>query len=323
MNSSNKSLSRIHHFRANLHIANLIYIYQSSNCLIYPIVMSSYSENHIFIPIISDYGFKATFGNEANTTFLKKALQALIKTERTIEEVRFDKNAFESLTIDSRSGIFDLSCTDDQGNQFVIEMQLGYAPQFIQRMKFYALHKFNVMVEKGEFDYDNLPNLYAIAFLEKKLLPTDNFHTVSNLRSEKGELIDRQMTFITVELAKFDKELSDIKTDLDKLVYTMKTLHKTTELTEFPQFWNEDWLKRAIEELDTRKMTPEERAYFARITAANAEAVKAEKKRIEETKTSAILKALKAGKLTLEEIADYNDVTLEYVSLIQQKFLAK
>lgn len=281
------------------------------------------SENQIFIPIISDYGFKATFGNEANTIFLRKALQALIKSSVAIKEVKFDKNVFEALTIDSRSGIFDLSCTDENGNQFVVEMQLGYAPYFVQRMKFYALHKFNVMVEKGEFDYEGLPKLYAIAFLEKNILNTLPFHTVSNLRGENGEIIDNQMTFITVELSKFNKEVADIQTDLEKLVYTMKTLHKTTDISQYPPFWNEDWLKRAIDELDTRKMTPDERAYFARITAANAEAVKAEKKKIEEArladKTDAIKKALRRGKLTNEEIAEDHSVHLEFVLSIQKQ----
>ena len=281
------------------------------------------SDSSIFIPIISDYGFKATLGNEANTLFLRKALQVLIKSSVPIEEVKFDKNVFEALTIDSRSGIFDLSCRDENGNQFVVEMQLGYSPYFIQRMKFYALHKFNVMVEKGEFDYEGLPKLYAIAFLEKNILATPQFHTIANLRSEQGEIIDNRMTFITVKLSKFNKEVADIQTDLDKLVYTMKTLHKTTDNSQSPPFWNEDWLKRAIDELDTRKMTPDERAYFARITAANAEAVKAEKKKIEEArladKTDAIIKALRRGKLTTEEIAEDHSVTLDFVLSIQQQ----
>lgn len=53
-----------------------------------------YSDESIFIPIISDYGFKATFGNETNTLFLRRALQALIKSEVPIKEVKFDKNTF-------------------------------------------------------------------------------------------------------------------------------------------------------------------------------------------------------------------------------------
>ncbi|AEI47399.1 hypothetical protein Runsl_0968 [Runella slithyformis DSM 19594] len=100
----------------------------------------------------------------------------------------------------------------------------------------------------------------------------------------------------------------------------MKTLHRTTEISQYPLFWNEEWLRHAIDELDTRKMTPEERAYFARVTAANAEAVKAEKKRIEEVKVSAIKKALQRGKLSLEEIAEDNDVAVDFVLSIQQGF---
>jgi predicted transposase/invertase (TIGR01784 family) len=273
-------------------------------------------ETGVYIPIISDYGFKATFGNEADNLFLRTALQALIKSDIPILEVKFDKNAFEGLTIDSRSGVFDLSCTDDNGNQFIVEMQLGQTPHFVQRMKFYTLHKFNTLVEKGEFDYANLPKIYAIALLEQNILPTAHFHTVANLRSEAGEIIDRQMTFITIELAKFKKQAVDIETDLDKLVYTMKTIH-TAEPTQYPAFWNEEWLRRAIDELDTRKMTPEKRAYFARVTAANAEAVKAEKQRIEEVKIEAIQNALQEG-LTIDLIARINGVSPDYVLSVQK-----
>ncbi|GAA4418348.1 Rpn family recombination-promoting nuclease/putative transposase [Nibrella viscosa] len=277
-------------------------------------------ETGVYIPIISDYGFKATFGNEADSLFLRVALQALIKSDSPIREVHFDKNAFEALTIDSRSGIFDLSCTDEKGNQFIVEMQLEFAPYFVQRMKFYALHKFNTLVERGEFDYANLPRLYAIAFLEKGILPTASYHTVANLRSEQGEIIDSQMSFITVEMAKFNKQVAEIETDLEKLVYTMKTLH-TTEPTQYPAFWNEEWLRRAIDELDTRKMTPEERAYFARVTAANAEAVKAERQKIQEAreaenlavKTETVKNLLSLGVLSISQIAKTVGVSEDFV----------
>jgi len=88
-------------------------------------------EPSLFIPLISDYGFKATFGNETNDLFLRTALQALIKSPVPIREVQLEKNAFEALTLDSRSGIFDLACTDELGNHFIVEMQLGHAPNFV------------------------------------------------------------------------------------------------------------------------------------------------------------------------------------------------
>ena len=128
------------------------------------------------------------------------------------------------------------------------------------------------------------------------------------------------MTFITVELAKFNRQLADIKIDLDKLVYTMKTLH-TTDPTQYPAFWNEEWLKRAIDELDTRKMTPEERAYFARVTAANAEAVKAEKQRIEEVKESFVISLLQQTDFDEAKISTLVGVSVEFVKNIRQKLI--
>ena len=127
------------------------------------------------------------------------------------------------------------------------------------------------------------------------------------------------MTFVTVELAKFDKPVAEIQTDLDKLIYTMKTLHTITEPTQYPPFWNEEWLQQAIDELDTRKMTPEERFQFARITAINAEAVNAERQRV----TEAVKKAILGKKLTVEDIADYNDVSVEFVLDVQRQLIQK
>jgi predicted transposase/invertase (TIGR01784 family) len=128
-----------------------------------------YTDEQIFIPIISDYGFKATFGNEANTLFLRRALQALIKSEIPIKEVKFDKNTFEGITQDGRSGIFDLACTDEDDNHFIVEMQFGEAPNFVQRMKFYALHKFNAMVKRGKFDYSTLSKIYCVGILANNI----------------------------------------------------------------------------------------------------------------------------------------------------------
>lgn len=60
-----------------------------------------FMETSVFMPILSDYGFKATFGNQTNSLFLRVALQALIKSQTPIREVHFAKNAFEALTINS------------------------------------------------------------------------------------------------------------------------------------------------------------------------------------------------------------------------------
>ncbi|GAB3932762.1 hypothetical protein [Larkinella terrae] len=102
------------------------------------------------------------------------------------------------------------------------------------------------------------------------------------------------------------------------MVYTIKTLH-TTIPTQYPDFWNEEWLKRAINELDTRRMTPEERAYFARVTAANAEAVKAENKRIEEVKESIVINLLQQTDFEMTKVSTIAGVSIEFVEKVKSK----
>jgi predicted transposase/invertase (TIGR01784 family) len=286
-----------------------------------------YTEDQIFIPIISDYGFKATFGNEANTLFLRKALQALIKSEVPIKEVKFDKNTFEGITQDGRSGIFDLACTDENENHFIVEMQFGEAPNFVQRMKFYALHKFNAMVKRGKFDYSTLSKIYCVGILAKNILPFPEYHNVSNLRNEKGDFFDEQMTFITVELDKFTLQEVDCQTDLQKLIYTMRTIHTVTQPTQFPKFWDEDWLKVAIDELDSRKMTPDEKASLEILIARNAEAVKAESKKIKEAEEKKsyqfVVSLIQQTDFEDNKIAIIVGVSLDFVKSIRKELSAK
>ena len=286
--------------------------------------MDNNIENGRFISILSDYGFKVTFGNESDTTFLKKALQALIESSVPIISVEFVKNEMAALTSDSRSGIYDLACTDEKGNHFIVEMQLSEYPEFIQRMKFYALHRFNTLVKKGDYKFEKLSKIYCIGILAIDIFPQiSDCHNIAVMRNGKNEIIDDQMTFITVELAKFTKQLPDIQTDLDKLIFTMKALHSATPPTQYPQFWDEEWLNKAIQELDTRAMTPEQKLQYEMTLSANALAVKNEKKKIAkailEEKTANIKKALLRGKLTIQEITEDYGVDVDFVIDIQQK----
>jgi predicted transposase/invertase (TIGR01784 family) len=289
--------------------------------------MDLYNDNERFISIVSDYGFKVTFGNESDTRFLRKALQVLINSPVAIREITFIQNEIKGVTRDSRSGIYDLFCKDETGNEFIVEMQLSSYPEFIQRMKFYALYRLNTLIRKGDYQFDNLPKIYCIGILAISILPyIADYHNIAVLKNQKNELIDDQMTFITVELDKFDKDLSDIQSDLDKLIYTMKTVHEVTEPTQFPQFWNEEWLRVAIQELDKRAFTPEQRLSYEMAISANALAVKNEHKKIEEAelkvKAETVARLLKRGKLTVQEIAEDSNSGVDFVLKIQQQLSA-
>ena len=102
----------------------------------------------------------------------------------------------------------------------------------------------------------------------------------------------------------------------------MRTIHTVTQATQFPKFWNEEWLQIAIDELDSRKMTPDEKASLEIIIARNAVAVTEEKRKINQEKEKFVKYLLKSENKTIEQIAEITGATTEFVLSVKQKLAA-
>jgi predicted transposase/invertase (TIGR01784 family) len=271
-----------------------------------------------FISFTSDYGFKVTFGNEEKTLFLRRALQALIGGERPIVDVVFDKTTFDGTTKDSRSGVYDLACTDDAGNSFIVEMQVAEFGHFMQRLKFYGFQKFNTLIRKGNFNYGSLPKVYCIGILASSSSSLTDYHHLGSIKNQHGEEMDNQMEFITIEMDKFNKQGEACTTDLDKLIFTMKALNNVQQSpTQYPRFWTEEWLKIAIQELDTRAMSPEQRMAYEMTLAYNAQAIQLEKEKMDAAEAKGKAEGLAEGeaKAKAEASAKIEHVAQQMITL--------
>jgi predicted transposase/invertase (TIGR01784 family) len=287
----------------------------------------------IYIPFTSDFGFKATFGNEHNTLFLRRALQALIKSNIPIHTVSLSQNVFSGKTKDSRGGVYDLVCEDEAGNIFIVEMQLADYPQFIERMKFYSSQKILPYIKRGkEFKFENLPKIYTIGILDFELYMDDDYYRNGSICDEKGRKMDRQSEFIVVELGKFKKKSDVCTTDLDKLIYTMKEGHRIRKTGEKPIFMQEDWLESALVELDTKGMsvtqyTDMQIAIAREMTRRHGHewALEArEKKGIEKGKIEKIASLIRnCPDWSDEKIADVLEEPMSLVKKVRQDFLRK
>jgi predicted transposase/invertase (TIGR01784 family) len=213
-----------------------------------------------YIPFTSDYGFKVTFGNEHNTLFLRRAIQAIAGLEQPIQKLTFEKNTKEAQTIHGRHIVYDLTCRLDNGEIAIVEMQLGSFPYMIKRLEYYASARMIPFIKKGKWNFKGIPRIYAIAIMGKNLFPDQDYHRIACIYDKKHRLIDDSLQFIFVELDKFTKTPETCTTDLDKLIYTMKVLPDIKEKGEMPEFMLEDWLESAIKELDSANLTPEARA---------------------------------------------------------------
>ena len=229
----------------------------------------------------------------------------LVGTEAPIQEVTFLSNEFVGVTKEGRSGLYDLICEDENGDTFIVEMQLGWYKNFVQRSKFYAFQGFNTLVKRGNFTYKNLKRIYCIGFLARNIFPkSEEYYHYGTLQNQHGEEMDSQITHIIVEISKFEKQMSEVKTDLEKLIYIMKNLEKFNNGEELPEFAKENWISRAIKKLDNSVMTAEQRMPYEISLAREASKEEMWKDSIDEAVDEVVEKAVgKAVEKTSEKVA--------------------
>lgn len=75
-----------------------------------------------FINPFSDVGFKKIFGQEVTKDLLIDFLNDLLVNEKQIKDITFlDKEVLPEY-LDDRGVIYDIYCTAENGEQFIVEM---------------------------------------------------------------------------------------------------------------------------------------------------------------------------------------------------------
>ena len=89
----------------------------------------------------------------------------------------------------------------------------------------------------------------------------------------------------------------------------------------FPSFWEKEHFQVALKRLDTSRMSPIDKALYENmlmraktVADKNQQILEAEKAKVADAlKKEAVKNALLGGKLTIEDIALYNSVSIEFV----------
>ncbi len=275
----------------------------------------------LYLSVLTDFGFKAAFGNKNDTTFLRRALAALIMSKIPIKSVTFIENDYPGISKQGRGARLDLACEDEHGNQFIVEMQVQDTHLFMQRAKHYAMHMFNRMVKKGKYKFNNLKKIYMVSFLATKTYSTNLYHQIATLKNQNGELVDDQITHVIVELSKFKKTLQEVSTDLDKLLYTMnQTANNNFQKADFMQ---EPWIQSALATLETANLTADQRMQLELDIAYRVtyeESLLAQGKVEGLNKSKLVFKAFKEGKEPAAIATAYN-LTIEEVLELKATYL--
>lgn len=214
-----------------------------------------------YINPFTDYGFKRLFGEEPNKDLLLDFLNQLLEKEQgKIIDLTYLKNENLSTTELNRKAIFDLYCTNENGEKFIVELQKTKQKYFKDRTVYYSTFPIQEQAVKGsEWDF-KLEKVYLIAILdfvfdEDKNQKNKYRYDVKLSDIETKKVFYDKLTFIYLEMPKFVKDENELVTKFDKWLFVLKNLHK---LDRIPDNLKEKIFTKLFETAEIAKFSPEE-----------------------------------------------------------------
>ena len=116
-----------------------------------------------YIDPFTDFGFKKIFGSEENKKFLISFLNDLLDIEYEIVDIRYRNLEKLGLNIVDRKAIYDVYCTDEKNNNFIVELQRGEQKYFKDRSVYYTTFPIQEQSHRGDWDYE-LRKVYFVGF---------------------------------------------------------------------------------------------------------------------------------------------------------------
>lgn len=266
--------------------------------------------------ILFDGSFKTVVCAPQNEDLLIKIIELMIPGKHITKLEPGDKEN-HGLSVSDKITTFDLYCTSDKGEQFIVEMQFASQRHYADRMLSYATYpiraqltsKLNVRKDKqsrGEsvdkMDYSLLP-VYVISLLnfsirhETEDALEEGLVSRYAIRNDRnGELMTEALQFVYLELERLKAgrdEPQKCRTLLERFAYSLKYIH---ELQERPSFFEDEMLKRLYDAAEFANMTVEQQTEYERIMRTELDII-AEKNYARETgKAEGLAEGLAEGK---------------------------
>ncbi|MEM7361489.1 MAG: Rpn family recombination-promoting nuclease/putative transposase [Bacteroidota bacterium] len=114
-----------------------------------------------------------------------------------------------------KQSIVDVLCKDEDGCQYVIEMQLANAKRFQERAQYYACKAFISQMKEGQA-YENLKEVIFLAFCSFPIFKHKKHYKSEHITVDKktGKQDLDKLSFTFIDLIKFDKTRSKAIEDL-------------------------------------------------------------------------------------------------------------
>lgn len=309
-----------------------------------------YQKIYKYAYILSDGIFKIVFTQDKEHTLLISLVNAMLdlQGDQAIKSITLEMQEFPG-AFDKKNCILDIIGTTNANEKVLVEIQQKSAAFFRDRVEYYVSRVIENQVHKSE-SYE-LPRIYFLGLLDFVLFPEEPakyLHHVEEMCN--GRLFFPKIQKVFVELQKFF-ELDDAglvcmdESDAAKWLRAIKSTIQEKPMPEalvknpiFVKLQNEMKLCNFGDELfnlevhrmndlkferecgfaDGRETGLLEGKELGRAEGEKLGRAEGEKLGRAEAQRISVIKALKRGKLTPEEIAEDNEMSLEDILKIQK-----
>ena len=184
-----------------------------------------------YINPYTDFGFKKLFGTEVNKELLISFINSLLHGREKIKNLTYLNTEQLGTSETDRRAVFDVYCENEKGEKFLVEMQRGEQQFFKDRSLYYATFPIREQAQRGDWDYE-LQRVYVIGILNFRIdgtRPDQYSHEVQLTDNATGEVFYDKLTFIYLEMPKFNKPVDGLESMFEKWLFVLKNLSRLLE----------------------------------------------------------------------------------------------
>jgi predicted transposase/invertase (TIGR01784 family) len=175
-----------------------------------------------YIDPFTDFGFKHIFGTEGNKHFLISFLNDLLDIDDKIIDLEYRNLEKMGLNIIDRRAVFDVYCTDEKNNNFIVELQRSQQKYFKDRSLYYTSFPIQQQSKRGDWDY-RLKKIFFVGILDFTL-DDKNHLTKVQLKDENNDIFYDKLTYYYLQMPNFKKQEQELSSHLEYWLYYLNHL---------------------------------------------------------------------------------------------------
>jgi predicted transposase/invertase (TIGR01784 family) len=209
-----------------------------------------------------DFAFKKLFGSEENKDLLISFINSILTEQEQVKDITIKNPYNVSNYINGKMSILDIKAVDENGKWYDIEIQVAPQTFYDKRALYYWAKVYSDQLQK-KGRYDSLNKTIGINVLDFNYLEGNDYHNMYKLYNSKtGKEFSDILELHFIELKKFDRNLAEIRTALDRWVTFLNNAYEYSKNKIPKELEGDKNIKKAIEVLDLMYLNEDERELY-------------------------------------------------------------